>query len=288
MSTDPIQVPPDRRARLIKIAKLVATVLLPLLIGVGGGTQMGSPKTIEVEKRVEVPQPQPIGADEHAAPINYEGSRYHGGHDHNHPENVESNGVRWPTKQLPYWVDYSTVSQLRPAVTNDAVSGAFKQAWNWWAEALDIEPQEVADRSQALVTIRFERMDGPNGVLAESYLADGTLRPKSQRYDASERWTVGPPANGLLSLPTVACHELGHVLGLGHDDPTAPAVMRPVYSASLPREQVRDIDRMVQLGYARRAKAPPAPTDVLSFPVQVKTDDVVNALLKAGYTVTKP
>lgn len=229
------------------------------------------------------PAPLPITGDDQSQPINYEGARYHG-----EPEHVEQNGRPWPTKRITYWIDYSTVPQLRPALSSEAVSAAFRQAWGWWSESLDIEPQEVSDPSQALVRIRFEKMDGPNGVLAESYLADGTLNPKTQRYDASERWTVGPPASGLLSLPTVACHEIGHVLGLGHDDATAPAVMRPVYSAALPREQARDIDRMVQLGYARRAKAPPGNTDTLQFPVTAKTDDVIQALQKNGFQVTKP
>ena len=63
--------------------------------------------------------------------------------------------------------------------------------------------------------------------------------------------------------------------------------MRPTYSASIPREQERDIQSMVALGYRRRQKVPPAPTDVLTFPVQVKTDDVIQSLRNAGDTVTK-
>ncbi len=231
--------------------------------------------------------PAPFVGEQPDVPINYEGARYHGTEAHG-LAHIEASGRPWPTKNITYWVDYSTVPQLRPALSNDMVSAAFKQAWNWWAEGLDIEPQEVTDPSAALVTIRFEKMDGPNGVLAESYLADGTLNPKTQRYDSSERWTVGPPASGLLSLPTVACHEIGHVLGLGHDDPTAPAVMRPVYSASLPREQARDYSRMIALGYKKRIAAPTGPVDVLSFPVQAKTTDVIDSLKKAGFTVTKP
>ena len=86
----------------------------------------------------------------------------------------------------------------------------------------------------------------------------------------------------------MACHELGHSLGLGHDDAGAPAVMRPTYTASLPREQERDIARMVGLGYRRREKVPPPAVDLLSVPVQIKTADIIGELKKAGYTVTGP
>jgi hypothetical protein len=225
----------------------------------------------------------PVTQDDLSVPISYENANYHGDIEH-----IEASGRRWPTNRLSYWIDYPSAAALRPALSNDAIAAAFRQAWLWWSESLEIEPVEVTDRSQALITITFRRMDGPNGVLAESQLANGTLSQKFQNYDSSERWTPGPPANGYLSLPTVACHELGHMLGLGHDDITAPAVMRPTYSASIPREQARDIDRMVQLGYKRRAKSPLPPTDLLQFPVQAKTDDVVEALKKVGFTVTKP
>ena len=91
-----------------------------------------------------------------------------------------------------------------------------------------------------------------------------------------------------MSLRTVWCHEIGHSLGLGHDAANAVAVMRPSYTASIPREQERDIMRMVGLGYKRREKVPPAPTDLITFPISAKTDDVADALRKAGFTVSKP
>lgn len=185
-------------------------------------------------------------------------------------------------------MDYATGRTVSPPLSDDAVRGAFRQGFGWWSEQLAIEFVEVPYSAGPMIPIRFERIDGPGGVLAEAYLADGTAKPKPLRMDAAEYWTTGAPAAGKVSIPTVFCHEIGHSLGCGHDAQNALAVMRPTYTASIPREQERDISRMVQLGYKRREKVPPAPTDVLTVPVQIRTDDVVNALQKAGYEVKKP
>lgn len=231
------------------------------------------------------PPPVPLTDGLHLdTPINYEGHRYHGD---GGPEKVEANGRRWPSDVIPYWIDYPSARSLRPAIPDDAVRSAIRQAANWWCEGLAIDMPEVTDPAAASVRISFDRIDGPLGTLAEAYLADGTSRPKTLTVDSSERWTAGPPASGQVSLATVVCHELGHSLGLGHDDPTAAAVMRPVYTAAIPREQPRDVSRMVALGYRKRDSAPPPPTDVLSFPVQARTADVIDALNKAGYKVSR-
>lgn len=69
--------------------------------------------------------------------------------------------------------------------------------------------------------------DGPGGVLAHTfYPAPPNPEPLAgdMHFDDSESWHVG--AN--TDLFSVALHELGHALGLGHsDDPTA--VMYPYY-----------------------------------------------------------
>lgn len=267
-------------------AKRLVQWAIPILMAAAGSvaTYFGFPRTTTVE----VPSPERL-VD--ATPIDYEGARYDGGtedsdHRHVHPL-AAPEPARWPVDRITYGIDYDSATRLNPPLPADAIKAAFRQAVGWWGEQLQVDFVEVAHGASPMVPIRFERIDGPQGVLAEAYLADGTTRPKPMRFDSSERWTAGGPAGGLVSLPTVACHELGHTLGLGHDAANAPAVMRPSYTASIPREQERDILRMVQLGYVRRAKMPPGAVDVLSFPVQVKTDDVIQSLRNAGYTVTK-
>lgn len=270
---------PDPDSWQVKYAPLIRKVAAWAVAAIVGAllAKLGIPPET-------VPVPVPMVDPLDSTPFNYEGSRYEGGAE---VEHAESDGRPWPQKRIPYHIDYDSAAALRPPLSRDAISGEFRTAWNWWAEGLDIEPVEVTDANAAVVRIKFGRIDGPSGTLAWSYLADGTMRPKDQLYDSGERWVAGPPANGMLALRTVACHEIGHVLGLAHDNPTAPAVMRPMYTAAIPREQARDYERLVGLGYKRRDKAPAGPVDVLTFPVQAKTSDVVDALEKAGYKVQK-
>ncbi|KAL8482802.1 hypothetical protein ACS0TY_025727 [Phlomoides rotata] len=67
--------------------------------------------------------------------------------------------------------------------------------------------------------------DGRGGVLAHAYLpTDGRFH-----YDADERGSVGPVQN-YFNLETVAVHEIGHLLGLGHSQ-VREAIMFPSLSA---------------------------------------------------------
>lgn len=285
MSADPNTVPAPSWAQ--RNRPLVAAALALLAAAVGSVlTRYGvAPRTVEVITETIREAPLPLSAD--PRPIDYEGIQYHGDHHDEHgPQKLQAQAARWPADRITYSIDYASARGMSPPLSDDAIRAAIRQATGWWADNLQLEFVEVT--SGAMIPIRFERIDGPAGVLAEAYLADGTNRPKPLRFDSSERWTPGAPATNLVSLPTVACHEIGHSLGCPHDAANAAAVMRPTYTASLPREQERDIQRMVGLGYKRREKVPPAATDVLTFPIQARTDDVVDALKKAGYGVTKP
>lgn len=240
--------------------------------------------------QVEIPAPPtPLSASNLAtAPIDYEGCSYHGEHDEG-PEHLEAQPARWPTDRITWGVDYQSAAGLNPPLSADSIRAAIRKATGWWAEQLQIEFSEVP-YSQALIPIRFEPIDGPTGVLAKAYLANGQNTPKPLLFDRGERWTAGPPAPNLVSLETVGCHELGHSLGLDHDAATALAVMRPTYTAQIPREQARDISRMVSLGYARRATPPPTSPpagETFDVPARLNVSDVVEGLKRLGYAVEK-
>lgn len=253
------------------------------------------PEVIQVP--VEVPGPvrvieapaQPVPMREAGVPIDYEGLPIDGGAPHG-AEEIEQSGKRWPVDRITWSFDYASARGLASPLSEDAIRTFMKQALGWWAEGIAVEWAEVAHGSKAHIPCRFDRIDGPGRTLAYAYLADGTERPKELVFDISERWTAGPPAPNMVSAPTVAAHEIGHAMGLGHDDQGAPALMAPVYTAKFPREVPRDIERMVALGYKRRAVDPTVPgvggtARLITFPVQAKEDDVVGALKKLGYKI---
>lgn len=168
--------------------------------------------------------------------------------------------AKWPgsNPDLPW--HYDLTGYRGPLSANDILM-AFEIAWKYWADAVEIRPRMVMTRGEAKVWGTFARIDGGSGTLAWSMLANNSDSPKEQRYDNGELWnTVNPgvPPGG-IDLVRVACHEIGHVLGLDHDGGSANALLRPSYSSQIPKPTDRDIQRLIGLGYRKRTSPPPPP-----------------------------
>lgn len=110
--------------------------------------------------------------------------------------------------------------------------------------------------AKSRMLISCSRMDGSNGVLAESQLANGQNGQKWQRYDSSERWVNAErPNNFEIDLARVACHEIGHFIGIPHI--SQGNLLQPTYDQRIRKPQAGDI-REAQARYGPRT-APPAP-----------------------------
>ena len=93
------------------------------------------------------------------------------------------------------------------------------QAFQTWASSTHFTFSQAQDHTNADIKVSFHRwdhrdrhpFDGPGGTLAHAWApSDGRLH-----YDADESWSVGATTS-TFDLETVALHEIGHVLGLGH------------------------------------------------------------------------
>lgn len=123
------------------------------------------------------------------------------------------NSPKWPSFQLTYAFLPGTES------TNPNAISAVTRAFDKWASQTPFTFSRSQDLQSANLKIGFQRgnhgdgdpFDGPGGTLAHAFQPTvGWFH-----YDVDEQWTVGA-VPGAIDLETVALHEIGHLLGLGH------------------------------------------------------------------------
>ncbi|XP_051117350.1 metalloendoproteinase 1-like [Andrographis paniculata] len=154
------------------------------------------------------------------------------------------NRPRWPSSKTH--LTYRLVPNSR-ADAVAAVDSAFKK----WDAATRFSFSRVAKAPSDLLVGFFSRnhgdedpFDGKGGVLAHAFApTDGRLH-----YDADENWVNGAVPGG-FDMETVAIHEIGHLLGLGHS-PDQSAIMYPTIPPGITKGLGKDDIKGIEALYA--------------------------------------
>jgi hypothetical protein len=174
-----------------------------------------------------------------------------------------STDCRWQKSSLGYYLPPNfKLSNLSAKVSQDLIV----QSFALWQSYGGLTFYRAATRTVADVVIDTGRgskygFDGVGNVLAWAYMpCDAKDTQLQMMFDEAEPWSATQGGAGIYA-PAVIRHEIGHILGLDHDE-LEGALMSPYYSASIFVPTTRDLDRYYGI-YGVPAPAPeptPAPT----------------------------
>ncbi|HEX6683091.1 MAG TPA: matrixin family metalloprotease, partial [Candidatus Limnocylindrales bacterium] len=199
-----------------------------------------------------------------------------------------TSGRKWATNNLRYAFENFTGD-----LTDGEVILALEQAFALWAAYTPLRFTRVATSVGPEIVIRFVPadhgdgfpFDGPGSVLAHAFFpsippAAPTAIMGDAHFDEDETWTVAvPPGAGGIDLVTVAAHEFGHSLGLGHSS-VSGALMAPFYGGPFRKLADDDIAGITSLygGFPIEQAAWAHGTDL-----QIEHDNAVASMRRYGF-----
>ncbi|KAI4382573.1 hypothetical protein MLD38_008523 [Melastoma candidum] len=153
---------------------------------------------------------------------------------------------RWPSGQLDLTYAFLPGNNL-DAKTRQVFARAFQR----WSEVTPLTFNETSNYRRANIRIGFytgdhgdgEPFDGVMGTLAHAFSPPNGLF----HLDGAENWVVGGDVttassdSDAIDLESVAVHEIGHLLGLGHSS-VEESIMYPTISSRTRKVQLTSDD----------------------------------------------
>jgi Matrixin len=180
-----------------------------------------------------------------------------------------------------------TFVHLTEKLPADAAKAEIVRAFSEWAKYAKLTFTPVDDKNaNRTVAVLFASgdhgdgypFDGPGGILAHTFYPFPLNREPiagDMHFDADENWKIGAS----VDLFSIALHETGHALGLGHSDKPGD-VMYPYYGRTSGLTQ-NDIDAILQLYAAQDIK-----TNPLTLVVQVPVSPTTASAIAIGGTTS--
>lgn len=180
---------------------------------------------------------------------------------------------RWGLTHLTYAIEQTPNGR---DLTPESAAHAIMAAFNSWSGVCGLTFERVDPSQQANLNIGVGRgrragFDGPSGTLAWAELppTDGHRGQLQMRFDLDENFVVAQSPSGIL-LENVACHEIGHLIGLSHTN-VGGSLMLPTYSPRVAKPQRDDIERAVaRYGAPAGTPTTPPPTVPIAGPAKIQ------------------
>ncbi|RZC89585.1 hypothetical protein C5167_027121 [Papaver somniferum] len=152
---------------------------------------------------------------------------------------------RWPRSKSHLTYRFSSTIPVTSNIIN-TLRAVCSSAFARWAEVSHFTFSEAVH--QADIVIGFHR-GSHGGVLAHAFApVDGRFH-----YDADEKWSTHPAqGSGTYDLESVALHEIGHLLGLGHSTERDAVMFSSIQPGSLKRQLYANDIRGVRTLYGLR------------------------------------
>lgn len=185
------------------------------------------------------------------------------------PDGAEfvAGGRKWDKTALTYYFQNGTAD-----IAGTAEHQAVRTAMSYWAGVTPLTFTEVYSSSTADIVVLWTNgnhgdgspFDGVEGVLAHAFYPPPNVGALSGdvHFDDAEAWTTQErpaPYSQPVDLVTVAAHEIGHSLGLGHSL-VQGALMYAYYNGSHRYLSQDDVSGIQSLYGSRQA--PSAPTNL--------------------------